>query len=632
MKFGRVAWLLLAAALQLLTPIFGQDCPLENAFLWGRKTGLINPSRMETLAGLAASRRTPGVLWAHDSGQISRIFALATTSKAIDDFTFDQTLIDAEDIAVGPGAAAGDFYIYLADCGGVRSSVVIARFAEPLVDLDPHTAGVLRLPDQSYFTLNYPDGAHDARGLMVDPVSNDLFLVTYETTTARVYRAAQQQLLAGNSTMTLVGSVPIAAVTAADISADGSQIALRSASMALRWIRHPGQTIAQALATAPHVIPILDTIEVNGDSLTFAADGSGYYTTSQGQDPPLLFFERNTTRYTSGVGLATIDDSSLAELSGVAASRKNPGLLWVHNDGPRSELYLWSTNGLFYGTFTFSQAMSDFEDIAIGPGPQPNTDYVYGGDIGDNTSIRTEIHVFRFPEPRVTQSSSELISVGETVITLVYPDGAHDAEGLLVDPITGDLFIASKEIGIFHLYKATQAQLNSGDVVQLALVQNGAFGPVSGGDISPDGTQIVLRYENEARLWQRRPGESVEAALGRVGEKIPVVGIPLEPNGEGISFAPDSRSYYTISEGVFPVIYFFEPLAQPKFSKAPEQIPGGVRVTVSGCEGSRIRLDASSDLVNWTAVGSGEIVNGVTTIDVPAGAQMDFYRAVVDGP
>src|SRR6185369_9327529 len=107
-----------------------------------------------------------------------------------------------------------------------------------------------------------------------------------------------------------------------------------------------------------------------------------------------------------------------------------------------------------------------------------------------------------------------------------------------------------KETGTFRLYKATQAQLNSGGIVHLALVQSGAFGPVSGGDISPDGTQIVLRYENEARLWHRRPGESVESALDRAGEKIPVIGIPLEPNGEGISFAPDSKSYYTISEGL----------------------------------------------------------------------------------
>ena len=629
MKYCSVAWLVLMMGLR--GHAFAQDCLIDNAFLSGRTTGLINPSRMETLAGMAASRVTPGVLWAHDSGSIDRIFAITTTSRAVDDYTFNRTLIDAEDIAVGPGATSSNEYIYIADCGGLRSDIVIARFLEPLVDLDPHTPGVIPFSDQTYFTMSYPDGPHDARGLMVDPVSNDLFLITYEQTTAHVYRASQQILVA-NGTMTLVATVPIAAVTAADISADGAQIAMRSASLGIRWIRHAGETIAEALAGTAHLIPILDTIEVDGEALGFAPDGNGYYTTSQAQNPPLLFFERNTTRYTKGIGIATMDDNTMIEISGIAASRQNPGLAWIHNDGPQTQLYLVSTNGLTYGLFEFAQATSDFEDIAIGPGPVPGVDYVYGGDIGDNISTRTEIRIFRFVEPRVTEPSGDVTPVNETAITMIYPDGPHNAEALMVDPITGDLFVASKETTRFRLYKATQGQLNSGQTVQLALVQSGDFAPVSGGDISPDGTQIVLRHENEARLWHRRTGESIESALGRASERIPVVGEPLEPNGEGIGFAPDSKSYYTISEGLFPTIYFFTPLTQPRFLGAPQLTANGVRVVVEGCDGSRIRLEASGDLANWTAVGFGEVVNGVVTIEVPGQNQMVFYRAVLDGP
>src|SRR6185369_6754082 len=138
---------------------------------------------------------------------------------------------------------------------------------------------------------------------------------------------------------------------------------------------------------------------------------------------------------------------TMTEISGIAASRQNPGLAWIHNDGPQSQLWLVSTNGLVFGQYTFTQATTDFEDIAIGPGPVAGVDYVYGGDIGDNASVRTEVRLFRFPEPRVTQPSAALIAAGEEVITLVYPDSAHDAEALLVDPISGDVFIASKETG-----------------------------------------------------------------------------------------------------------------------------------------------------------------------------------------
>jgi hypothetical protein len=318
-------------------------------------------------------------------------------------------------------------------------------------------------------------------------------------------------------------------------------------------------------------------------------------------------------------------------LSGIAASRKNPGLLWVHNDGRRSEIYLVSTNGQLYGTFIFGQSAADFEDIAIGPG-LADKDYIYGGDIGDNALARTEVQVFRFAEPSVKQPANDLIAANETVITMRYPDGAHDAEALLVDPISGDLFVVTKEATVFRAYKATQAQLNPGDVVQLTLAVSGNFGPVSGGDISPDGTQIILRHEDEARLWRRNPSESVETALTRASEKIPVIATPSEPNGEGVTFAPDSRSYYTISEGLLPIIYFFTPLAQPRFTKPPEINGNLLRVTISGCEGSRIRLEASSNLTNWFAAGSAYVVNGVATIDGGAGEQMFFFRAVVDDP
>jgi hypothetical protein len=629
MKFGSIVWLCLVIAVEVFARVLAQNCPLDNIYLSGRRTGTINPARMETLAGLAASRANPGVLWGHSSGAISRIFAIATGSRAIADYTFNQTLTDAQDIAVGPGPAPSGEYIYVADCGGSRSSVVIARFRAPLNVTN--ASGTIALTDQNFFTVSYPDGPHEARGLMVDPVSNDLFVVTFESLSARVYRATQQTL-AANGTMTLAATtLHIRQVTAADISADGSQIAMRSEGEALRWIRKPGQTIAEALATTPQLAMVLQTYETSGQSLAFAADGSGYYTTGQGPDPLLLFFERNRTRFTIGGGTGVIEDPALSELSGIAASRMNPGLLWVHNDGRRSELYLVSTNGQLYGTFIFGQAATDFEDIAIGPGPA-GIDYVHVGDIGDNAVARTEVQVFRFAEPNMTQPVNDLIAANETVITLTYPDGAHDAEALLVDPISGDLFVVTKEAGAFRTYKATQAQLNSGELVQLTLALSGNFGPVSGGDISPDGTQIILRHEDEARLWQRKPGDSVEAALARASEKIPVIATPSEPNGEGVTFAPDSRSYYTISEGLLPIIYFFTPLAQPKFAKPPEKIATGVRMTVSGCDGSRIRLEASNNFVNWSAAGFGDVANGVATIDVSAGEQMLFYRAVVDDP
>ena len=630
MRFPWIARLVIVATV-LQGVCFAQNCPLDNAFMSGIRTGTINPNRMESIAGLAASRTTPGYLWAHNGGAISRIFLLETGSRAVVDFTLDRTLVDAQAIAAGPGAKAGSHVIYLGDIGGVRSSVVIGRFAEP--GLNPVPSGVLPAPAQTYFTVSYPDGAQNARGLMVDPISNDLFIVTFEefSLDSRVYRITQQAL-AENGTMAFAGTAPIGAATAADISPDGSKIAVRNVSEAKMAVRLPGKTVAETLALGWNELPNVDDFEFNGNAFAFAHDGGGYYVTGQGVDPGLYFFARNTSPFTTGRGLATIDHESITEISGVAASWRNAGLLWMHNDGAPYETYLVGTDGAVWATFSFATQIDDYEDIAIGPGPVAGASYVYGGEIGDNLILRTEIRVFRFEEPRLQAPVAGVMAAGETVITLQYPDGPHDAEGLLVDPISGDLFVVTKENDAFRAYKATQAQMNAGAVVQLALAASGNFGPVSGAAVSPNGSLIALRHEEEARLWRRREGESVEAALMRASERIPVIGEPIEPNGEGITFTLDSRGYYTMSEGVLPTIYLFEPLAQPRF-QGPPQITGSVvRVNVSGCDGSRIRLEGSNELIAWATVGTGFVVNGVATIDSAGGATMRFYRAVVDGP
>jgi hypothetical protein len=127
----------------------------------------------------------------------------------------------------------------------------------------------------------------------------------------------------------------------------------------------------------------------------------------------------------------------------------------------------------------------------------------------------------------------------------------------MVDPLSGDLFIAVKQAGDSQIYRATKVQIESGSPVQLELVGHINLELVSGGDISPDGTLIVLRREDFAQLWIRSPGESVGDALGRPPINLPVLGPPSEPNGEAIAFHPTGLGYYTLSEGKEQRIYFF---------------------------------------------------------------------------
>ena len=144
--------------------------------------------------------------------------------------------------------------------------------------------------------------------------------------------------------------------------------------------------------------------------------------------------------------LGKIKVPELEETSGLAASRLNPDVFWLHNDGNSGQLFAVSASGKLVAFLSCKAPIKDLEDIAIGPGPQRGVDYLYLGDIGDNDGRRREIRVVRFPEPKLSGPRGQQLTVADAEeIRLIYPDGPHDAEALLVAPETGNLFVVTKE-------------------------------------------------------------------------------------------------------------------------------------------------------------------------------------------
>ena len=256
-----------------------------------------------------------------------------------------------------------------------------------------------------------------------------------------------------------------------------------------------------------------------------------------------------------------VESPEIQEVSGLVSSRYQQDVLWVHNDsGDLPRVFALGTDGSLRGTFTLEASARDWEDIAIGPGPRRRTSYLYIADIGDNLSVRDSIQIHRFEEP-VVDGGDHLVVASEIVtMDLTYPDGPHDAETLLVDPKTGDLLIVIKTLynpGPSLMYRlSADAQRRGETVLELvgdASLDGGDF--TTGGDVSPDGSEIVVRGYVGARLWRRTKGQSVAEAL--LGEPcpVPVVGVPEEPQGEAIGFSADGKSYLTLSEGLDQPIY-----------------------------------------------------------------------------
>ncbi|MFN8354815.1 MAG: hypothetical protein U0Y10_10245 [Spirosomataceae bacterium] len=271
-----------------------------------------------------------------------------------------------------------------------------------------------------------------------------------------------------------------------------------------------------------------------------------------------------TPPFSTGQSQGTIKDASLDEVSGIAMSRANTlGYVWVHEDsGGPNKVFLLNQTGSTVANYTLSGTFNrDWEDIAIGPGPVANTNYLYVAEIGDNLKIFSTYAVYRFAEPNIvgkTLPYSGTVTVER--LQFRYPDSKpRNAETLMVDPLTKDLYVVSKETGSnANVYRMAYPQSTS-SVNVLTLLGSINVPTAVGGDISADGTEVLIKSIGNVYYWKKSNAQqSLWALLQTTSITLPYV---AEPQGEAIAWAKNGTGYYTTSEkanNVTPVLYFYK--------------------------------------------------------------------------
>ncbi len=237
----------------------------------------------------------------------------------------------------------------------------------------------------------------------------------------------------------------------------------------------------------------------------------------------------------------------LPEASGVAASRKSAGVLWSHNDSGEPVIVAVGTDGTTKGRVRVAGAsVSDWEDIDVGPCPGGSC--VYIGDIGDNNAKRSSITVYRVPEPEPGVATS----TNAESMQLTYPDGARDAEALIVLPDGAMLVVSKGEKSSVAVYRV--AAFRDGGTARMENVATISAGKgsegverggrITGGSASRDGRWIVLRSLSSLTFY-----DASELGTGKVREvyRSDVSGVG-EPQGEGVSFGDDGTLWLS-SEG-----------------------------------------------------------------------------------
>jgi hypothetical protein len=256
-----------------------------------------------------------------------------------------------------------------------------------------------------------------------------------------------------------------------------------------------------------------------------------------------------------------LEERAVEESSGLAASRLNPGIFWTHNDsGDGPYLYALDAEGRRRGVWRVSGARAvDWEDMAAGPGPEPGRSYLKVGDIGDNGRERAHVSVYRVPEPRVTpeEAASTRRQPRPTApaeeLRLKYPDGAHNAEALLVHPTTGDLYVVVKNgkpaCGVYRL-RATQATAGVNTLERAGEFRSpsplGSL--VTGGAISPDGRRVVIC--DYLGAYELRLPDAESATFEEVWRQTPApVALGPRDQGEAVCYRPDGAALLATSEG-----------------------------------------------------------------------------------
>lgn len=266
--------------------------------------------------------------------------------------------------------------------------------------------------------------------------------------------------------------------------------------------------------------------------------------------------------------LGELIDNEINEASGIAASSHYKDALWVHNDsGNDPLLFLIDNHGETLKTFYIQGIENrDWEDITLGPGPEEDKQYIYLGEIGDNLTRYDTKFIYRLAEPTTSLTDNAMIDTitNFDIIEFSYPEKTQNAEALMIDPITKDIYIIAKNLDDPAIYRLSYEQISTGQPVtieqmgKLNIESKGLQDLVTAGDISTDGLEVLIKTYGHIYHWKR---ENIRTTITDLLQSQPdTISYNPEPQGEAITFTTTLDGFYTLSEkrfGIIPHLFFY---------------------------------------------------------------------------
>ncbi len=274
--------------------------------------------------------------------------------------------------------------------------------------------------------------------------------------------------------------------------------------------------------------------------------------------------DAQATAFGSPTLLGRFDASRVPGASGLAASARNPGWRYLLNDRPGTDaVWLLDGRARLHGPLRIAGLDAvDTESLEVAPcGPDDARSCLYIGDIGDNLRSREHVEVHRIVEPDL-EGTLPTAPLPADVARLVYPDGPHDAEALLVDAdgrphlVTKATFDAERdETGPTRLYTASafaNGVLEEVGRLTLPAPRRRVLGPVvgdvvTGGSVAGDGRVLLRTYDHVVLLTPPGPDADLASLPGWDAEEVPG---PLLPQAEAVAWDADGCGYALVSERI----------------------------------------------------------------------------------
>ncbi len=282
--------------------------------------------------------------------------------------------------------------------------------------------------------------------------------------------------------------------------------------------------------------------------------------------------------------IAEVRDARLTEASGIIASRRHPGMFYVHNDsGDSPRVFLINSNGAVRAEIRLRGAQHrDYEDITLAPSlTDPNHFDVIVGDIGDNHARRADLMLYRFPEIDLAAVQAGRITVDVASMRVAYQDGPVDAEALVVHPDTGHVYVLTKPRGGgFFDVLVWRGPWRDGEQAEFTPLQRVALPGLlplgrmaTAADISPDARRLAVRtYLGgwEYALNPASPAHTVNAQppprvshtettahiFDTIFNQPPrKLALAAEAQGESLCYDVTGQTLLTISEGAPTTLY-----------------------------------------------------------------------------